>query len=125
MYILVSVTVISFLGMLGLFLYRLWEIKKGKVIVSEYTDSTHETPEMVYYFCRDCAKKTFLFIKHHLPWYKEKFIGVTNTVANSSNATMFRNLINGKKKIGNDKSSSSLYLKDITEHKNNIKQSKE
>jgi len=125
MHILISATVVSFIGIVLLFFYRLWEIKRGKVVVSEHVDSTHDIPEKIFYFCHNHVKKMFLFIKYHLPWYKNKLVVATNTITNGSNAMMFKNLINGKGEIGNEKKSASLYLKDITEHKNNIKQSEE
>ncbi len=122
MYILTSITIISFVGVVALFTYRFWGIKTGKVIVSDSDGGLQNTPEVVYNFCNNCINKTFLYAKYHLPWYKDKLVDVTNTIANGSNIVMFKNLINGKREINNERNSASLYLKDIAEHKNNIKQ---
>jgi hypothetical protein len=121
MYILYSIVGISFIGMIAVFVYHLWKIKSGKVFLSEDVENNKEYPEVVYNFCDNCVKKISTIIIKHLPWCKSKLIMVTNTVVNKSKFTDLKKIIDGKKMIESDKKSASLYLKDITEHKNSFK----
>ncbi len=121
MYILYLIVSISFLGMMAIFAYRLWKIKKDKVFLSENIYSDDEYPEVLYNFCEKYVNKVFFVIKKHLPWCRNKLIRVTSTIVERSNATMIKKMIDGKRSVGSEKKSASLYLKDITEHKNSIK----
>jgi len=120
-YISTIIAGVSLLGAVVMIVVNLWRIKKNNINVSVVEKDTlgidkflqyayDEAMRFVYKFGRECALLTI-----HMPKKASTVVSKHSTVIN------LKNLVRGVGDMNGDRNISSPYLKDITEHKNNIR----
>lgn len=118
--IFLSTFFVSFAGLIALFLFRAWELKQGRVtrhtpaepIAPRVYELRHSVKETCYYILLGVVKGVYRV------WRSIKRMLRTKTGIGS-----LQNTVNGKQKV-EKKNGSSLYLKDITTHKKELRSGK-
>jgi len=120
-YISTIFAITSFLGIVGMVAFKFWGIKKNKINPISEEDNflgmdilLQSVYNKVMNYVYKCGKKCAIHTIH-IP---KKAGGI---VAEHSTVVNLKNLIKGKGKIEDKTDVASPYLKDITEHKNNIR----
>lgn len=120
-YISTILAAVSFLGIVGMMSLRFWKIKKHKIDTSSQEDNFfgvnvllqsvyNSIMNYIYRYSRKCAIHTV-----HIPRKAGLIVVGNRSVVN------LRNLIKGRGDTKSKTEPASPYLKDITEHKNNIR----
>jgi len=120
MYLIASIAAVTFIELFAMLAFRFWELKSGRVVAMEMRE---ESPTLFHH----AHKATHSIVRtgtHHgrkmWPFVRMWTLKARSVVGARSGARRMRNLIRGRGEH-NGNGGSSLYLKDITDHKQDVR----
>lgn len=122
MYIAISIAVISLIEIIVMVFFRSWEIKKKRALY----DMGHGKFELFHVLHRtkhSVVDRGVGHGKHMLPKIHRKLLDMIKVTNTRVGIDKIHSIVKGRNNAGGgDNSTSSLYLKDITEHKNGVRE---
>lgn len=122
MYIIGSIAIISLAEVFGALLFRSWQLRRGHIDAEVHSDG----PLGVIHHTTRIQRHTALYVAVHgrklIPIARKIFLTVQTFIAERTGMGKLKEMVDGRMPAQNGKTSApSLYLKDITEHKNSVK----
>jgi len=121
MYIAASIAVISLVEIIVMILFRSWEIKKGNMS-HHLGGNKFDVFHLIHRTGHSVLDKGVGHGKNILPKVYGKMRGVLGTIHSKVGTDKIHDIVKGRNNVDNgENNTSSLYLKDITEHKNGVR----
>jgi len=121
MYIAASIAVISLVEIIVMVLFRSWEIKKGSMS-HHLGGNKFDVFHLIHRTGHSVIDKGIGHGKSILPRVHGKLRSVVKSVHSKVGTGKIHDIVKGRNNVDNgENSTSSLFLKDITEHKNGVR----
>lgn len=121
MYIIGSIAIISLVEIVAAVAFRLWQLRRGSIDAEMHSDGPLGVADHAVRIQRHAVMHAIVHGKRLAPIVASLFYSVRSFVARKTGAVKLRDLVHGRGSRENGNGGApSLYLKDITEHKNNI-----
>jgi len=122
MYITISIAVISFIEIIAMVFFRSWEIKK-KSALYDMGHGKFDLFHILHSTRHSVIDKGVGHGRHIIPKIYNKLLDMIKITNTKVGIDKIHNIVRGRNNISDgDNSASSLYLKDITEHKNGVRE---
>jgi len=122
MYIIFSIAIIAFIEMVIMLLFRMWELKRGRIDLAarmafpaSVIDHAHH--HVKYHLAVTLGKGG----KRVIRWFVHMFHHTKTRVGTETGITKMRDMVQGRGKFDSERGNASVYLKDITEHRNSVR----
>ncbi|MEK7555818.1 MAG: hypothetical protein AAB523_00855 [Patescibacteria group bacterium] len=123
MYIVALISLVAFVEIITMLLFRAWEVKRGRIYLEERR-TLH----------RESADRRQQRVMHHLmrilfdngkraaQWSLRKFHRTKTEFGAKTGITKMRDLVRGHGEVDSERGSASGYLQDITDHRDSIRE---
>lgn len=126
MYIIGSIAIISLAEVMGMLLFRSWQLRRGHIDAEVHSDGPlgviHHTTRIQRYV----AFSVLVNGRKLVPLVHNVFRTARIFITQKTGIGRLKEMVDGRISAQNGKQAApSLYLKDITEHKNSIREERE
>ncbi len=124
MYIVALISLVAFVEIAAMLLFRMWEIKRGRIDIDaraasyerDHVDRRRE--RTVHHLMRLLFDKG----KRAAQWTVRKFHRAKTRFGAKTGITRMRNLVRGRGGVDSERGSASGYLQDITDHRDSVRE---
>lgn len=123
MYIVALISLVAFVEIITMLLFRAWEVKRGRVYLQErrvlYRDNADRRQHrVVHHFMRVLFDNG----KRATQWALRKFHRTKTRFGAKTGITKMRDLVRGRGEFDSKRGSASEYLQDITDHRDSVRE---
>jgi len=121
MYFVASIAVITLIELVVMIFFRSWEIAKGRAVDAGF----HLQPKTLFHHMHKASHSLVRSSSYHgkktWPIVRGKLFRAKSLLGHKSGAAKVRDMVRGKGNTTDSMGASSLYLKDITDHKQDVR----
>mgnify|MGYP001569266396 FL=1 len=122
MYTIGSIAIISFAEIVAAIAFRSWQLRRGSIDAEAHSDGPLGVADHAVRIQRHAMMHAIVHGKRLAPVLADLFYRTRSFVARKTGAVKLIDLVHGRMPHQNGNGTApSLYLKDITEHKNGIR----
>ncbi len=123
MYIVALISLVAFVEIAAMLLFRAWEVKRGRIHLEErrilHRESADRRQQRVMHHL---MRILFDNGKRAARWSLRKFHHIKTRFGAETGITKMRDLVRGRGEVDKERGSASGYLQDITDHRDSVRE---